>query len=223
MTNVVAGLEFILKYRFAALFVVASIFSACGSTPSPTDAGLFTGGGNGSSTGGGGATGGGAGGGAATGGGSGSTDAGMSTGGCPGSQQCTDASGQGDFACLDLSTSNQVPANAPTCSSSVACATNFDCWTLSQGATTGVCLQRCTLANCSANTDTWANFGQAFFATTCESCHTHNHSGQFSTQAQVLGDPSIRTRIAVGNMPEGTTLTTAQKNRILDYIDCGVR
>ena len=94
---------------------------------------------------------------------------------------------------------------------------------MTSGSSTGVCLQRCSNVSCTGNTDTWANYGQAFFATDCASCHTHNHSNQFTTQALVRGDLSgIRARISTGNMPQGITVSAADKARILAYLDCGV-
>jgi len=93
-------------------------------------------------------------GGGGTGGGSGDGghnhgDAGGGGGGTPGTCsnsafQCVDASGRGNFACLDPGTSNRIPVGAPACSASQACAAGFDCWSLSQGATSGVCLENCT-------------------------------------------------------------------------------
>jgi hypothetical protein len=86
--------------------------------------------------GGGGATGGGGG---ATGGGGGTTGGGGGTGTCPGGQACFDATGMGEFACL--SSTGQVPAGAPDCSATGACAAGSTCWGVSQ--TSAVCLVDC--------------------------------------------------------------------------------
>jgi len=73
---------------------------------------------------------------------------------------------------------------------------------------------------CATNPDTWANYAQTFFATKCASCH--HHTGQFTTPSQVLS--SSRSRISSGNMPQfPTTLTSAERARILSWYDCGKR
>ena len=100
-----------------------------GSTSINTCTGV-DGGTGGGAGGGGGATGGGGG---ATGGGGGTTNT------CNAGTTCTDASGAGDFACLTLA--GGLPANAPTCSATVSCATGFTCW--QTGSTTFACLQDC--------------------------------------------------------------------------------
>jgi mono/diheme cytochrome c family protein len=65
------------------------------------------------------------------------------------------------------------------------------------------------------------NFGQAFFATNCVSCHSHNHSS-FSTQSNVQKDASdIESRIKDGDMPEGATLTAAQISDVETWLKCG--
>lgn len=69
-------------------------------------------------------------------------------------------------------------------------------------------------------TDTWSSWAQNFFNTRCNSCH--QHTGEF-TQAYVLSrKTSISSRINSGNMPQGSSLSAADKQRILKYLSCGV-
>jgi hypothetical protein len=70
-------------------------------------------------------------------------------------------------------------------------------------------------------TDTWATFGQAFFANNCANCH--HHTGEFTTRTSVLNSKSsITSRISSGNMPQGATLPAATRSRILTYLGCNV-
>ncbi|MBX7100609.1 MAG: hypothetical protein K1X89_23050, partial [Myxococcaceae bacterium] len=67
--------------------------------------------------------------------------------------------------------------------------------------------------------DTWANYAQSFFNTNCNSCHTH--TGEFTSQSYVRSiKTSITSRINVGNMPQGRTLSTAERTRIISYMNC---
>lgn len=73
---------------------------------------------------------------------------------------------------------------------------------------------------CATNPDTFANFGRTFFATKCASCH--HHTGEFTTPASITS--SSRSRISSGNMPKSpTTITAAEKARVLAWYDCGKR
>lgn len=73
---------------------------------------------------------------------------------------------------------------------------------------------------CASNTDTFANFARSFFATKCASCH--HHTGEFTTVGSITS--SSRSRISSGNMPQfPTTLTAAEKARVLAWYDCGKR
>jgi hypothetical protein len=77
-----------------------------------------------------------------------------------------------------------------------------------------------TSGTSSSCTDTWSSYGQAFFASTCDSCH--QHSSEFSTQAAVQGSRSrIESVISSGAMPQGTSLSSTEKTRILAYLACG--
>lgn len=63
--------------------------------------------------------------------------------------------------------------------------------------------------------DTWANFGQGFFASRCNSCHAFTHTN-------IRGDLTrVSQQISSGRMPRGSSLTTAQRTRILAYLTCG--
>ncbi len=69
--------------------------------------------------------------------------------------------------------------------------------------------------------DTWADYGQPFFANVCASCH--EHTGQFGTQASVQSQLNrIKSEISSGAMPEGGGLTSGQRARILAYLNCGL-
>jgi|APLak6261671146_1056082.scaffolds.fasta_scaffold28941_2 hypothetical protein len=77
-----------------------------------------------------------------------------------------------------------------------------------------------TAAECASNTDTYTSYGQAFLTTTCRSCH--EHASQFSTQAAVQASlTQLEAEISSGKMPEGTSLTTAERTRVLTWLGCG--
>lgn len=79
-------------------------------------------------------------------GGTGGTDPGTSStgGSCSNpALTCIDASGQGDFACLDEGTSSGFPAGAPRCSQDADCPANYGCWVTSASASSGQCLENC--------------------------------------------------------------------------------
>jgi hypothetical protein len=92
---------------------------------------------------------------------------------------------------------------------------------------TGVLLAACggttgssTTADCATVTDTYASYGQAFFTTSCRTCH--EHTNQFGTQAAVLASlTSIESEISSGKMPEGTSLSASEKARVLAWLSCG--
>jgi hypothetical protein len=111
--------------------------SGSGGGTEGTGGGSFgTGGGTSSGTGGGTSSG--------TGGGTTGTGGGTATGGpCTDTTlQCVDASGTGDYACIDATTMG-FPANAPTCASDTDCPTNYHCWS---SGSVNKCLQACTPA-----------------------------------------------------------------------------
>jgi hypothetical protein len=67
-------------------------------------------------------------------------------------------------------------------------------------------------------TDTWGNFAQGFFSNYCSGCH-----GWATDFNSISSDSaSIRSRIASGNMPRGTTLDSATQSRVLKWLDCNL-
>ncbi|MFZ5441150.1 MAG: hypothetical protein ACOZQL_14165 [Myxococcota bacterium] len=74
--------------------------------------------------------------------------------------------------------------------------------------------------DCSTLTDKYTNYGQTFVDSKCRSCH--QHTSQYGTQAAVQASLSrIESEISAGRMPEGTPLSTAEKNRVLAWLSCG--
>lgn len=74
--------------------------------------------------------------------------------------------------------------------------------------------------DCSTNPDTYASYGQTFIDSQCRTCH--QHSSQYGTQAAVQASLTrIESEISSGKMPEGTTLSTAEKSRVLAWLGCG--
>lgn len=73
----------------------------------------------------------------------------------------------------------------------------------------------------------WAADVNPIIQATCNSAGCHdvasvNGPGPLTNYAQVFSArSSIRSNVASGNMPRNTTLTTAQKNAILCWIDSG--
>lgn len=63
--------------------------------------------------------------------------------------------------------------------------------------------------------DTWANFGQAFFAQRCSGCHALSHASVRAQQSEIYS------RIESRDMPRGFTLPTATRTRVLEWLDCG--
>ena len=77
-----------------------------------------------------------------------------------------------------------------------------------------------TAAECASNTDTDANYGQAFVTTNCRSCH--QHTSQYGTQAAVQGSlTSLESELSTGRMPQGLTLTAAERARVITWLGCG--
>ena len=52
--------------------------------------------------------------------------------------------------------------------------------------------------------------------TTC-----HQHTGEFTQDDVQIYESSIKSRISTGSMPADRTLTSAQKSRIIAYLNCG--
>jgi len=80
-----------------------------------------------------------------TGGGAGGGSGGGGGTQCPMNTICADATGNGNYQCLDPNTINGFPPNAPSCSQTMPCAAGSTCWLASMGATTGSCLVNCSV------------------------------------------------------------------------------
>ncbi|MGV3620168.1 MAG: hypothetical protein ACO1OB_05100 [Archangium sp.] len=63
--------------------------------------------------------------------------------------------------------------------------------------------------------DTWTNFGQQFFAQRCNGCHGFNQLSVGTQRAEITA------RIESNDMPRGSSLTSAQKTRVLTWLNCG--
>ena len=72
-------------------------------------------------------------------------------------------------------------------------------------------------ADCSGTAKSYKTDVAPIMSSKCNSCHS-----QFSTYSGVSGDKtSIRSNIVDGNMPKGGSLSTAEKNAIVCWIDNG--
>jgi uncharacterized membrane protein len=71
--------------------------------------------------------------------------------------------------------------------------------------------------SCSGTAKSYANDISPLIQSYCHSCHTN-----YSTFAQLsAAKNSVRSVIVSGSMPQGTTLSTDQKNAIICWIDNG--
>lgn len=66
--------------------------------------------------------------------------------------------------------------------------------------------------------DTWSTYARSFFSSKCVSCHSWASSYTSVKSRRSL----IKTRIGNGSMPQGSPLSTAEKERIINWIDCGL-
>jgi hypothetical protein len=70
-------------------------------------------------------------------------------------------------------------------------------------------------------TKTYANFGQAFFASKCNGCHAIQ-SPRLNTQTGIRNNLAVcKSEISRGSMPQGTRLTTQEKTDVLEWLNCG--
>jgi hypothetical protein len=70
-------------------------------------------------------------------------------------------------------------------------------------------------------TKTYANFGQAFFASKCNDCHSFQ-SPRMTTQSAIRSNlAAITSAISVGRMPEGIPLRAQEKTDVLEWVNCG--
>jgi hypothetical protein len=70
-------------------------------------------------------------------------------------------------------------------------------------------------------THTYANFGEAFFATNCNGCHTSQQPRLTSQSAIKTNAARCRNEITSGRMPPYGTLSEAQKTAVVEWLDCG--
>ncbi|MBK8367266.1 MAG: hypothetical protein IPL10_07560 [Bacteroidetes bacterium] len=71
--------------------------------------------------------------------------------------------------------------------------------------------------SCTSTTPSFSATVKPLIQSTCVSCHS-----EYSTYTQIsASSSSIRSNIVSGAMPKGTTLSEAQKNSIVCWIDAG--
>ncbi|MEI8204466.1 MAG: hypothetical protein WCH34_15700 [Bacteroidota bacterium] len=71
--------------------------------------------------------------------------------------------------------------------------------------------------SCSGTAKSFATDVKPIFQSSCVQCH-----GNFSTYAQISSDKAnIRSKIIDGSMPQSSSLSTDQKNKIICWIDAG--
>ncbi len=71
--------------------------------------------------------------------------------------------------------------------------------------------------SCSSSTPSFSATVKPLIHSACASCHS-----EYSTYSQIsASSSSIRSNVVSGSMPKGTTLSEAQKNSIVCWIDAG--
>ena len=71
--------------------------------------------------------------------------------------------------------------------------------------------------SCSSSTPSFSATVKPLIQSACVSCHS-----EYSTYSQIsASSSSIRSNVVSGSMPKGTTLSAAQKNSIVCWIDAG--
>ena len=71
--------------------------------------------------------------------------------------------------------------------------------------------------DCSGTAKTFSKDANPVISNSCSGCHS-----QYSTYSQIVASKaSIRSTIVDGTMPKGATLTAAQKNAVVCWIDNG--
>jgi len=80
----------------------------------------------------------------------------------------------------------------------------------------------------SDSTLTYANFGQAFIANNCLSCHTSREAPTLTTQAAVAANREEIDLVAAAGpssvntqMPQGGSVTTADRQKLGEWLACG--
>lgn len=64
----------------------------------------------------------------------------------------------------------------------------------------------------------WTHYGDYFFETSCKSCHAH-----YASLTETRRDSKVRGVVASGEMPRDRTLSEAEKQWVLEWIDCGMK
>jgi hypothetical protein len=104
------------------------------------------------------------------------------------------------------------------------------CWTLLVACSSGQnSLGDATGSTCpSDSTLTYDNFGQAFFATNCNSCHGVSQSPSFGTQADIQANATDIDRAAASGpkgtntyMPQDGDVATAERAKLGEWLACG--
>jgi len=106
-----------------------------------------------------------------------------------------------------------------TCSGNSQCPSGFSC------STDSVCVIAAAVSGsgtpsvaCTALTDTWSNFGQAFFTQNCGTGACHPWASSF--QGVAARTTQAQGAIAAGVMPP-TGLSASDQQRAIDYLACG--
>ncbi len=68
---------------------------------------------------------------------------------------------------------------------------------------------------------TYANFGQAFFATNCNGCHSLQRPTLGTLQSIKTNMTAVKSDIQSGRMPKGFALSSADKTKVLEWLNCG--
>ncbi len=89
----------------------------------------------------------------------------------------------------------------------------------SSGSSTGIELVTCA----TDSTLTYENYGAAFISTNCLSCHRSNESPTLATQAAVQANVEniLDTTVYTDYMPDGRSLTNAQREELGAWLACG--
>jgi uncharacterized membrane protein len=69
----------------------------------------------------------------------------------------------------------------------------------------------------------YANFGQAFIATNCSSCHDGKESPNLATQAAVKSnsDRILQEAVYTNAMPDGADLSNEERTMLGQWLTCG--
>jgi hypothetical protein len=70
-------------------------------------------------------------------------------------------------------------------------------------------------------TKTYANFGQAFFQSKCNGCHSVQNPRLTSVTAIRSNLALCKSEITAGSMPKGTSLSAQEKADVLQWLNCG--